>query len=162
MTDSIARRSFLIGATGFLTAAALERYTQHFELTGVPLIEPPKKCYFKLYVIKDWDYQMWLGEPPKTFDYEDERYQEGGEYEEHRPVIWAFNTLTELNLGHEWEEEDGSFDEPCVNLIEGDRPGSDYTAAHLSHPLAASLLQARLRDLGEDIEVRLINSWENG
>jgi len=156
----INRRGFLVSATGILTISAVERYTKHFELTGEPLIEVPQKSRLRLYVIKDWGYQIWLGDPPASFDDEDERFQEDGELEDYHPITWAFNKLTDLDLGHTWEGEDGTIDEPCVNLIEGDRPGSDYTAAHLSNPLAASLLQARLRDLEEDIEVKLINSWE--
>lgn len=161
MTDVITRRGFLVSTTGVLTAAAIHRYTKHFELTGEPLIEPPEKWQLTLYVIKDWGYQMWLGEPPETFDSEDERYQEGGEYDDHHPVTWAFRKLSDFDLGHEWEDDDGYSAEPCVNLIEGDRPGSNYTAAHLSDPLAASLLQARLRDLGENIQVKLINSRDS-
>ena len=48
----ITRRSFLIGATGFLTFSLLDKYINYFEQHGEPLIEAPK----------DFDRELTIGD----------------------------------------------------------------------------------------------------
>ena len=100
-----------------------------------------------MFVIRDWENQLWLGECPEEFDSSDERYHEGGDLEMHHPITWAFDKM------------DG-FDVDYVEVIEGDVPGSDVISAYLRDEKYASQFEKDLREMGEDITVRVINSWE--
>ena len=102
---------------------------------------------FTMFVIRDWENQLWLGECPEKFDSSDERFHDGGDLAMHHPITWAFDLM------------DG-FAGDYVKVVDGDRPGSDFISAYLKDEKYASQFEKDLREMGEDITVRVINSWE--
>jgi len=65
----------------------------------------------------------------------------------------AYQLLSALDIGPELRDEGGHVGE--LRFIDGAGPGNDYLGVHCSNLLTVSLLQMRLRELGELVRVRI-------
>lgn len=72
----ISRRSFLIGAGGFLTLSLIERYLAFLENHGEPLIEAPRNPDQVLYVYPDREFDMGFNADPWGVEIPDITWEE--------------------------------------------------------------------------------------
>jgi len=68
--------------------------------------------------------------------------------------------LHSLDIGPDLTGADGTIG--GLEFVDGPFPGSNYLGVHCHDDISVSLLQARLVELGENIEVQVAPGWESG
>lgn len=152
--------NFEYNEKGELTKEKVD-YIKHFlKKKDVLYMNYPKNMnngLTRLYVVQDYDFEIWKMDTPLSFDSSRGDYEAGGMDEEFHPIKWAYNYLLELDFEYTGKN---IIKDTGLEFTEGAAPGNDYIGVSCLNRLSVALLQLKLIELNEPTIVHLIYSNE--